>query len=847
MCIRDSLLQAQDRINLAYNPVTGQYAKDLGQLMDGIDYGGVEVKSFDFGGLSGWDTAPYYTGAYDTYDTSFEDEVIKLDGSTITLQLSKALENGAVYNVYKNGVRLDDPDWTDDSTQFTNPNAIMRSIIGDGTTTTIELQELGILTQADDIIIVRKTTSDGSFLPTDINYDTLLTGGDLAYTSAQGLNSEEINVDGDGFVTPTTSKGPEELVPGQVQDSVDITVYERPTTGASNIVSRNYIANGSTTIFDIGTKPITDNSLFVKVDGQIKKLTTDYTIDYDTSNLTFVSIPSAGAKINISTLEYSGANILDIDEFIGDGSTVNYLTNIRWNANVSTIISVDGKLVPNDIVESTKATVAPNNIMIKFATPPKQDSIIRYAVFQGEVQNYSAVTIDEFEADGSTSYYTLTQTPFTQTPAEWYTIVRLNDKILNAGYNEVFDVTATREYRLKLYQVPLASLNNEQIRVYLNNQELEFITQWTFSSAEAFDPTKPLDQQSGSAILLADDVGIAGDKLRVFVNGWDDSTLSGGDYRYGYFDVNGNFVNRPGELYINTNYQIGDKITVWQFSNHDSQGLDRQSYDIVERTELLPGFKEGTQTFQLDGSTAQVQLTVPLLAGERYAIFLNNVRIDDPNFGTGQPVSNTDAYVQTITGTGQNTLELNDLGIITFPEDILRIAHLNAEIIPDASTPGWYELRQLRAGIVPLRYPAVDDQYVWVVVNGKILNPSVDYIVTSDKMNIKLLQGLSENDNVETIHYANNLLRNKFGWRQFKDILNRNHYKVLDGTKNIRLLQNLNWYDREIYVENGETLPAPLPDSKNPGVIFIEGERIEYLKKDGQYLKNLRRLSLIHI
>ena len=155
----------------------------------------------------------------------------------------------------------------------------------------------------------------------------------------------------------------------------------------------------------------------------------------------------------MSTLEYSGANILDIDEFTADGSTVNYLTNIRWNENVSTIISVDGKLVPNDIVESTKADVAPNNIMIKFATPPKQDSIIRYAVFQGEVQNYSAVTIDEFEADGSTSYYTLTQTPFTQTPAEWYTIVRLNDKILNAGYNEVFDVTATREYRLKLYQV----------------------------------------------------------------------------------------------------------------------------------------------------------------------------------------------------------------------------------------------------------------------------------------------------------------------------------------------------------------------------------------------------------
>ena len=126
-----------------------------------------------------------------------------------------------------------------------------------------------IATKADDIIIVRKDTSDGSFLPTNINYDTVIKGGDLAYSNATGLNPEDIKIDGDGFTTPTNSKGPEELVPGWVQDSVDITVYERPTVGASHIVSRNYIGDGTTTIFDIGTAPITESSLFVKVNNSI--------------------------------------------------------------------------------------------------------------------------------------------------------------------------------------------------------------------------------------------------------------------------------------------------------------------------------------------------------------------------------------------------------------------------------------------------------------------------------------------------------------------------------------------------------------------------------------------------
>ena len=44
------------------------------------------------------------------------------------------------------------------------------------------------------------------------SFDTELTGGQLNYSNAKGIDASEIIVDGDGFITPMTTTGPEELV-----------------------------------------------------------------------------------------------------------------------------------------------------------------------------------------------------------------------------------------------------------------------------------------------------------------------------------------------------------------------------------------------------------------------------------------------------------------------------------------------------------------------------------------------------------------------------------------------------------------------------------------------------------
>ena len=62
--------------------------------MDGIDYGGVEVKSFDFGGPKWLGLRLGYIGAFDTYDTTFEDEKFELDcRSTVSLTLSTLIQD----------------------------------------------------------------------------------------------------------------------------------------------------------------------------------------------------------------------------------------------------------------------------------------------------------------------------------------------------------------------------------------------------------------------------------------------------------------------------------------------------------------------------------------------------------------------------------------------------------------------------------------------------------------------------------------------------------------------------------------------------------------------------------
>lgn len=971
-----NLLTAQDRIQLFYLPTVGQFGNDLAQLMEGVDYGGVEVKSFAFGNKSGWDTSGFLTSEYDTYDTSYEDiEYITpnnllfisasgyqykahvkfvnfakavnaivtgdspnipnrfyelfnvdalgnaladpLDGTSILnvldeiveyvdenlntvvtarltfnsanaiqefalgtitnttvinnintqilpvfdtlleseiddlftegiledLQIvsTKVFEQNTTYNVYKNNVRIDDENFGNDSL-VTNPNALMPSIIGDGTTTTLILKDYGLDLESGDKFIIRKSSSDGSYLPTDLDYDTLMLGGNINYSNAQGILAEDIIVDGDNFITPTTSRGTDEQVPGLVQDALNITVYERPTAGTSNIVSRNYLGNGIKKNYNIGTTPRRKESIIVKMNNIIKEVDIDYIIDTTNNEIIFNQAPAVDAKINFITLGFSGDNVIDLGTIIADGETSAWKVNARYEENLFSQVTVNGETIPYVIINSdNEFNDSTNNVTIKFGNPLAQGDIIKYAISFGSVKPYSEITIDNFIADGSTNTFTLSQIPFVQEPLEWHTLVLLNDRLLNPGYVETFVTTNALEYRLKLYQVPLSSVSFQQLRIFLNDIELEHITQWNFTSAGPIDQFLRDDQQTGSTIALKRGLANPGDILKVYINAWDDSTDSGGDYRYGYY-LDGEFIKTPEELHINVPLNLGDKIKVYQFSNHNTQSIDWQSFDIVERTDLGRGVSNAYVVRRLGDSTI-LELDFEFNTNEKYAIYRNGIRVDDENFGL-PTASNPTAEIATPNGNGTRFVDLLDIGLQANEGDVIKIEQIQSQIILDSGARDWYELRGLRNGIIPLNYPAIDDQFVWVAKNGKLLDPSVDYRLANDKMAVVLEQNLEENDNIQTIHFSGNKFQASFAWKQFNDILNQNHYNVVNGQNNILLAIDLHWYDKTIEVVNGDRLPAPSRNSKYPGVVVVDGERIEYWNRNGNILTQLRRGTL---
>jgi len=713
--IDSSVLHTQDRVNLLYKPTDGMPGTDLGQLIDGIDYGGVEVRSLDFGGGTGWDADPYFTTTWDTYDTTFEDEVFRLDGSTNHFYLDQPLAAGVHYNIYKNGVRIDDPNYGTPS-PVTNPNALMKTIIGDGSTAEVHIDEQLIPTVANDLIVIRKSTSDGSFLPDPDAYDTLLSGGDLAYSTAQGVLSQEIIVDGDGFVTPTTSKGPEELVPGQVLDTVDIQVYDRSGETGSMIASYNYKGDDSTSIFAVDSLPQSQEGVFVKINNVIQDYSA-YTLNYANKTLVLNTAPAMNSKVNIITMSINGERIVDVDQFTGDGSTFIFVTRAKYVNALNSFVKVNGQDQQYVIDETDSSYQFQGMALIRFGVAPAIGSVITYVIYASVAKSFSEVTHDDFTGDGSTTVYTLSQSPFNHQPLTHQVVVKVANSVLNAGYNERFDVTAARDYFLNTWQLAPSSILNTSVKAFLNNVELLSPTQFRWNSAN-------------SSVTLETGIGTTGDQLKVYV-------VDDGDYI-----VNNNTIT------FDTAPALGASIRIWQFSNHDVLGSERINYDVVARDSLI------------------------------------------------------------------------------------------------VNTENYFEYQNLTNGIIRLREPAIDAQYAWVSINGVTLSPSVDYKISNNQNFIKINTTIQANDVIDVIHFTAPKYVGKFGFRQFKDMLNRVSYLRMGNDQKYFLSQTLHYYSQEIFLNSTQGLYEPNTALGRPGVLFINGERIEYFRLYSNRVGQLRRGTL---
>jgi len=474
-------LTAADRIKGFYTPTDGMPGNELSQVMSGVDYGGTMVTGLLFNQSQGWDNAAWYDYPWDNYGLSRTVPFLA-DGSTNAYTFATAPASGDVYHVYSS---------EDDSTR----RKLSDTFTGDGSTTTFTLSTTP---NENALIEFIPADDDGVLTPTDDRtLDSIIKGGlftkDGLYGSALGTAPSDINVDGDEFVSATTSYAPEEAVPGQIFDTVDIKVYTSPQSGVPLITENTYIGNGSTTTYSIGEYPGTLASVTVAVDGVTKKVSldgstsADFTVNVSAKTITFTSAPANNSVITTKVFAISGVNYRVLDQYTGDGSTVEFTTSIREDFNIDSTASevyVTKNGLPTTAFTQSVSSGSSfsNSLTITFAEAPKAGDFIQIAGYQksGTSRSHAAIRAVDLTYDGSTTNYALTYPPGSVTPLHALTIVEMNGKVLRGpdttyyrgdGTTYTFGIASTLSDGSTVDPAKTIT-NSNQIEVHYNGRKL---------------------------------------------------------------------------------------------------------------------------------------------------------------------------------------------------------------------------------------------------------------------------------------------------------------------------------------------------------------------------------------
>jgi hypothetical protein len=647
------------------------------------------------------------------------------------ITLTNSLASGSVLKISSTlpSIKLDDENFG--TPQQTNTSAIVTTFIGNGTSNIVTIPNTFTVSSGDRFIL-RKSTSDGSITPQDTDYDSIVTGGDMNYSTASGLLADDIFIDGDGFVTPTTSPAPEEVVPGQVVDAVAIKVYDQPNSGAANIKVDNFIGNSSTTTFKMSQTPNSKESIIVKKADVILN-SNQYTIDYGNREITLLVTPTTGEIVSIYNIGFNGNNILDIDYFVGDGVTIEFITKAPWLTAVSNIVYIDGVVATPVLFQTDISYETTNRVALRFATPPPANSLINYVIVSGNQKTFAITKKEKLATDGrvnldsnnlpnGTSTYALAYPVGNNLPAEANMIVRVNQNILPSPISSYFTIKNNRlSYKVDSTKIVPYSTAITNILVIVGTTVLKLGTDYTVD---------------------------------------------------------------PGGLTIKIN-----------------------------------------------------RLT--------YATYLNKTLVVTVNSSQGYVYnSSNNSIVFSQVYTNSDVVEV----ISSYNHDILDIQRTAITISTNLSitqnSAEYYTYKEALSGLIALDRTVISDEYVWVVKNNTLMTPSVDYKLNDNKQSIQLATAPAISDVFTLITFGNNVLGSTISYMQFKDMLNRVHYKRLSRNKQTQLLQPLAFNDTSIVVEDASNFDPPNPAINRPGIIEIRGERIEYFGLVGNTLSKLRRGTL---
>jgi hypothetical protein len=449
-------------------------------------------------------------------------------------------------------IRLDDPNFGTE--QNINPYAILITPVASGISNEISIPaEFNVYD--GDRFIIRKSTSDGSVRTLDQDYDTALSGGNMTYTTATGIAPDEIIVDGDDLISATSSPAPEEVVPGQIVDALAIKVYDQPNAGSANIKVDKYFADGNTKSFAITQIFNNSRAIVVKRDNLIATYSTDYTVDYKNKLINFNVAPTAKSLISIFSFGFNGSNIIDIDSFVGDGVTTEFLTKAPWLTYETGLVYVNGVAQSVELFKTDATYDSANRTGIRFGVPPTFDAVINYVIVSGSQQTFSITTTEKIPTDGFNTYFKLAYPVGDKLPAESNMIVRVDQTILSNPVNQYFTI-ADKKYVYSIDKdrsLPY-SINISNILVYVSGKKLNLGTDYT------------IDLGGISVTITKQNYNLyKGQVLTI-------SVIQNNSYAY---------LPDTQQIVFSNTYSSANTVEVISFYNHDILDIERTAFNVT--------------------------------------------------------------------------------------------------------------------------------------------------------------------------------------------------------------------------------------------------------------------------
>jgi hypothetical protein len=681
-------------------------------------------------------------------------------------------------------------------------------------------------TTTSSLVILRYSNSDGTVVPTDQDsLDAVVDGGNLSLTTAKGVSPSEIILDGggqstrhitgmidDGFLNPINSYAPEECVPGQIQESVGISVYTQPGTNSPVISTKHYWYDGSQLTYNLGVKPASVDSVVV-VYNKIKLSQPNdkqfhYTIDFDKNTITFVLGRLTGSGwVSITSMQPGSISLLD--SLVGVSTVSNtVLTSSAKFADIgSEYVTINGQSVT-----ASTSTYQLSSFRGRTRLTAYQTGTIQAYFFSGVEKSFSEIFEQSREIDvASTSSVTLFQPPGVAAPFHSQVIVTKNGSRLRPPVTSYYQVANGQTAFPVSETTVYPNIDIGTLEVYVNGNRIPINSVWDLDTS--------VNRVVFSAGFLNDN-----DVIAIVVK-----------RNYDYLIEN----NR---LILVTPLLEQDRYTITTFTNHNP--------DFI-RTDRFDANASGQYTMQrpvLDSSYVWVTYNgKALVANVDYAVETNNrtVILRDGLYNNIEYQNSTIAPIYQV----NNVIAIDATTATNF---------VNGDWVefggPDWTTPAVVEISVNTVtntfGIIRVRDPGVFRGTVVPIGPQTPTRVIQEFGVVPPRPFGTGLRLTLNFKNVAT-YPADTVLITSFadvaplvGYRIFHDMLGRTHYKRLSARNITVLTQNLLLTDTIIVVDDPTVLSQPNPRYNRPGVILIDGERIEFFTISGNTLGQLRRSTL---